>query len=728
MTHYYTRLMREKGQKHFSTFEIINTMSFSLLAGNVLTLLLLQLGAGDLVIGIFNSFVYVSFFFMPFGRSIVRKIGLVKNFSRAWIIRYLGMIPALFIPVFFGDSPSVAIFLILTGYLIFQVFRGLGIVSINPILMNIAGGKTQGQFLSRMQILVHSGAIIANIAAALLVGPDAPLWRYSLSIGLGLILGFIGTNSFRQIPEPPGYIHTSQSEPPLRLDGIFREQFKEPSFKIFITSFILMIFFTSMYRPFLTVYAKQYHQLADSTVLLFNLIGSLGAITMGIVNRVMMDRLGAKPMMMIFTLLTGFSSILMFLNPFFPNALGLLLLGAMFYLSVMGIAGGETSSQGYFFSIMPKKHQLELGMLYYLLMGVAGFGGSILGGMLLNFLRIITGNSISSSFGWFFFVTFIGITLSVLSMIRLEPLSGKTMSEALGVLLSLRDWRAMSLVKQLDKSKSLNQEQAILQGLRSLGSGIALDEVLERLESPVLKIRREALNTLQFIPYNSRIEDALIGVLEESDPTSVVQAVFLLGKRGSARVVPLLLLALDHDDPYICANAAIALAELGHEPARQLIETKLITSLDPIIHLHCTMALGMFKHPQSIPILHQIAERPGNSQSVIQEIAFALGTILELEESIHREYHQFLENRPLAVREIADTLGGNYADEILRTLESDQLKDIFSRNSNSSGSNPYLVEAGYIHTHNHLLDSQGFSFLYYALVCKGLARYYEQQA
>src|SRR5690554_5231365 len=88
-----SRAKRLEGRKYFSFFEFINTLSFSFLAGNVLTLLMLRLGAGDALIGLLNSFVYLSFFFMPIGRSQVHKIGVVKNFSRSWLIRYLSMIP-----------------------------------------------------------------------------------------------------------------------------------------------------------------------------------------------------------------------------------------------------------------------------------------------------------------------------------------------------------------------------------------------------------------------------------------------------------------------------------------------------------------------------------------------------------------------------------------------------------------------------------------------------------
>jgi len=711
--------MQLAGRRYFSIFEFINTLSFSFLAGNVLTLLLLQLGASDFDIGMLNSFVYLSFFFMPFGRKIVGKIGLVKNFSRSWTIRYLFMIPVGLIPLLFGSDPAVAIVLIFVGYLGFQIFRGIGIVSINPIVKTLSEGKDQGNFLSRLQILVHSGAIVANLGVALLVGTDAPLGRYSLSITAGILLGFVGARSFSLIPEPPGYRGSEKEISHGSLLAIFHEHGKNPSFRRFLVAFALMVFFSSMFRPFLPVFAKQYYQMADRTVLLFSLLGSFGAVVMGLINRVMMDRLGTKPMIMIFTGVVGFAAILSLLAPWASGVAAIVLLSGVFFFSFMGVSGSETASQGYYFAIMPPSSQLELGILYYLLMGVAGALGSVVGGGLLDWLKNLQFLDLGAAFSWFFAISLSGIVLTLSIMTRLERLTSRSVGEALSVLLSLRDWRAMSLVKRLEKSTTLDQEQKILQRLREIGSDITLDEVLQRLRSPLFRIRGEALNTLFYLTYNKKIEDALVYLVQNNEFATSYPAARILGQRGSARVIPILQKALDSSDPLLAGNAAAGLGELGHRESRVAIETRLLTTTDQHLLVYGSLALGMLGDRESIPVLYRIADRFEGNLPVVQEASFAIGIILGLEERIHRDYYDFIRDPGRGLVQLIETMAGNQADRILQEIQGLERTEFLQTYLSNPNASPELFEAARLLDKDRLMNQPAFVFLQYALLIKG---------
>ena len=80
----YRPAQRKLGRRLVLAFEVVNTFSFSLLAGNLITLLLLRLGANSTLIGILAAFPYIAFFFMPLAKGSVVKNGLVKTFGRAW--------------------------------------------------------------------------------------------------------------------------------------------------------------------------------------------------------------------------------------------------------------------------------------------------------------------------------------------------------------------------------------------------------------------------------------------------------------------------------------------------------------------------------------------------------------------------------------------------------------------------------------------------------------------
>ncbi len=719
----YTRAKRLKGRKYFSQFEFINVISFSLLAGNVLTLLVLQLGASDVLVGILNSFIYVSFFFMPLGRKQVKKYGMVRNFGRSWIIRYSAMFPIILAPLLWGDKPYIALPLIFAGYLGFQIFRGIGIVSINPIMKELSTGKDQGNFLSRMQILVHSGSLLANIGVAVLVGADAPLWRYSVSVAIGVFLGIFGARSFMKIPEPPSPEDELSPDSPQQKRGLMTallENSRKPLFRRFLVPYSLLIFFSSMYRPFLTVYAKQYYQLPDSTVLLFNLIGSLGAITMGFINRSMLDRMGAKPMIMIFTGVLAGSSLLAMLGSNFTGIVGLVFLSLLFYIALMGGSGAETSSQGYFYTIMPKTDQIELGILYYLIMGISGALGSVIGGGILDALKTLFPGDLQQSFFFFFLFTTLGLLGTLGFMFPMDGLEGKTVSQALSVLLSLRDWRAMSLVRKLDSTTTVHQEQALLRKLRKFGSTVTLDDVLDRLQSPLFRLRREALNTLYFLPYTTKIQQTLIDLVRNNEFATSYPAARLMGQRGDREALPVLREALNHSDELLQANAAAALGEFGDEESREAIEQLVQTTKSVSVKVYGCMALGMLGNKESIPSLFEVARHAYNENSVTQEAAFSIASILGLEQTIHRYYPEFRDNPDSGLTHLVENLGGNQSDTFLKLFQEQQPEQVVHHYFEKIPDNEFWVQAQKLLTYTELTSACAFRFLLFSLMIKGL--------
>ena len=713
MNQTYSRSKRSAGRKYFSIFEFINTISFSFLAGNLLTLLLLRLGAGDTLIGVLNSFIYVSFFFMPLGRAQVRKLGVVKNFGRSWVIRYLTMLPLILIPPLLGNRPLLAIPLIFAGYLGFQVFRGIGIVSINPILKELSAGADQGMFLSRLQILVHSGGILANLGVALLIGPDAPLLSYGVSIAIGSVLGVFGAMAFVKIPEPPGYLN-ARGGGTLKA---FKEGLKEPTFRRFLPAFGLMIFFSSMFRPFVTVYAKQIYGLSDRVVLLLSLAGGLGAILMGMINRWMMDRVGSKPMIMIFTGVLQLSVLILLSGFIFPGIAGVMLLATVFFLSFMGSSGGETASQGYFFTIMPNKNQVELGIVYYLLMGIAGALGSVLGGWVLEGLKMVFDAPVDA-FAGFFVLAAGGLLVSLFALLRLDSLSGRSVGEALSVLFSLRDWRAMTTIHHLSSSKTVDQEQKLLRRLRELGSGVSVEEVVDRLRSPLFRIRREALTTLNYLPYGKKIQDALLRQVEQGDFATAYPAARILGQRGTVQAIPGLKLALASPDPLLAGNAAVALAELGNTECRAAIETRMLTSRDKNFLVYGAVALRIIGDGKSIPVLYSAAEQNLETEYVVQEAAFSIGGILGLEDRIHRVYPEYRSNPELGLVRLAEDLAGSRADTILERIRSEGIDGILA--GPTTEDRELFNHARQIRSQTRLAAIPAFAFLVSALVIEDL--------
>ena len=152
-----------KAREVFNTFNVFSTLSWCFLVGNIVTLFVLRLGASSTYIGALNAILYVAFFFLPVGKILVKRFSIIGVYSVAWIVRYLGMIPALLAPfmVHWGH-PDMALGLVLVGVLIFHITRGIGMIGNNPVVSLLASGPDRGSYLTQIQIVSNAVGMFAG--------------------------------------------------------------------------------------------------------------------------------------------------------------------------------------------------------------------------------------------------------------------------------------------------------------------------------------------------------------------------------------------------------------------------------------------------------------------------------------------------------------------------------------------------------------------------------------
>ena len=112
-----------------------------------------------------------------------------------------------------------------------------------------------------------------------------------------------------------------------------------------------------MARTFLPVYATSVFSQGDDAVMAYSLVASVGALAMGLLTRLLVDRLGAKPLYVVFSAVTALSIAPLAILPGATGSLAcpigaVLLLGLVNFLSSFGLAGEENAGQTYFFSLV----------------------------------------------------------------------------------------------------------------------------------------------------------------------------------------------------------------------------------------------------------------------------------------------------------------------------------------------------------------------------------------
>lgn len=653
-----TRGEKLRGRRLLTVYEWVNAISYLLLSGNLITLYALRLGASNLFIGIISAFPYLSYFFMFAGRVLVGKMGVRNLMATGWLARALFMLPLFLWPFLWGEgTPATGLLLMLLGLLFFHISRGVGVVGFNPLVGAISEGKDRGAVLSRLPIFNSLGQMTGGVLIILVLGATAPLSRYTFFIGLGVALGALASTLIRRMPQPAPREEEGKGD----LLAAMRRAFRRRSFRQFILLFFVMCVAIGMSDPFRAVYAKLVYLRSDSEVILFAIVGNIGAIFMGLLSRLLMDRLGAKPLYVFFLAFLATSVIPLVITPSLSGLTLALFLSGMFFFFQIGLVGAQTGAQNYFFGIIRTADFLDLGILYNLCQGFGGAVGALLGGSLLDLLKLLGVGDEGHAFRIYFSVVLCALALILVLASRLKRVGRYGMREALGVIFSPRELRAAALLNKLERSRTADEEVEVIRALAESPSEIAVDNLIEKLHSPRFYVRSEALRALEFLPLSARVVRALLSEVRRREYTTAYIAARIIGRRKITQGARLLRNALGSGDYLLQANAMLALGSFRDRGSIPLIERALRQSHNPLVLTHGVTALEELGSIDSIPLLLEILADKNPPAQLRDEILLSIGGLLGMGGWLYGTYAAFLEDPAEGYQDLSDHLAAYYS-------------------------------------------------------------------
>jgi HEAT repeat protein len=633
-----------KAREIYNIFTFLNALSYAFLAGNIITLYAMRLNMSSTLIGFLNAMAYWSFFFMPLGSILAKKAPIVKILAATWLIRVLVMISALFAPFLLETHPGTALALIILGVFLFHLFRGVGTIGNNPVLDYMARGPDQASYITFIQVINSGVAMLASFAIAFLLGKDAPIYMYSIIFLVGIILGVAASSFFARLPEPEFEPHEGEKS------GFFktaRDVFSDPSVLRFLAIFFIVSFVSAMARAFIVVYSREVFLKSDGLVSLYTVFGGLGALTMGLIIKFFVDRVGSKPLYITCTIVSLLSMLpLLVLNPGIIDSPG----GSTFFLTLVhflisfGFLGAEGVAQTYFFALVPGKDILNLGILYYCVFGLAGSLGSFSGGLILDFLSLFK----ASPFLSYKILYGALVALMVWALYlerRLKRLGALPFRGALTTMFSFRDLRAINLLGKLKKTSDFDEEEELLEALTEAPSPLAIHELLEKARSPRIIVRIEALEALEAQEeLGQEAEKALIGDVSQHPFTTAYLSARILGNHGAAAAIPLLRELINSPDYMLGGESMIALAKLGDEETRPAIEELVLKTENPRLKIMGVCALGIYGSPMSAAPLLQLLRSENTLPFLEDEVVLALSEILDIQSRFYSFLIKYEEN------------------------------------------------------------------------------------
>ena len=636
-----------KARDVYNVYNIFNAFSWNLLAGSIITLFALKMGANSTYIGLIGAMIYISYFFMPLGKILVHRFSITGVFSFAWIGRSLCMLLAVCAPfAAFSGRPDAALVLTILGVFSFHFFRGVGMVGNNPVLSELASGPDRGSYLTQAQIVASAVNMFSSFLVAMVLGREPHMYLYSVLLAIGVGCGVTSGVFIRKVPEP---VHNSETKN-TGLFTVFKQALSLDGLRLFIVILFMVALVSGISRIFIVVYAREVFGHSDGMVSLYAVFGWLGNLMIGMFIKFLVDRIGAKPIFIVCVImgLVSMIPVVLFPGSAIDNiSTGILFLSFMFFMLNFGFLGSEGIAQTYFMGLIPEDMMLDMGILYFFILGVAGAAGSILAGLSLDILGSF-GITAFISFKVLFSILIAVALITVFLLRKLKPLGALPFMGALEVIFSFRDLRAISLLDKLDKTIDTREETQLLGALYNTPSQLSIKGLLDRARSPRLAIRLEALRAMEALKtLDSDAEDALMHDIITNPFTTAYISARILGNHGCFSSAPILRELSSSKDYMLAGEAIIALAKLGDDAFRPQIERIIVKTKNPRLKIMGVEAFGIYASPNSLSVLLDILVAADPPPYLRDEIVLAMSAILDTQNQFYPILVRFVQDSSL---------------------------------------------------------------------------------
>ncbi len=592
-----TQAQKVRAQRRFLSFASINALSYAALAESVLVLFALQLGARDWHIGLLSSYVYLSLVFVLVGKLLVARLGAARTYSYCWGTRNLVAASFLLAPWLYSNvSPAVGLGWLMLAALIFFIFRAMGLSAENVLINDITGDEDRGRFLARWQGVAYIGMVGMLVGVSFWLGEDPGFSRFQWVIGLGCVLGVCASAFMFGMPESEG--PSKQSREPLV--NTLKMLYGKRRLKRLMVAFAAVFAAIQLLVPFQVLAVKSGYGIGDRTTLFFVVIQLLGMVAGSWPVSLMIDHTGPRPILIINVLGLTLLAALWAIS---PDSVLMVYSGGLFFLAGWFLVGVFIAMGHYFQNIIPRGSILNMNMLTLVVQGAsAGLAGTVLGGGLLELLREI-GLDGMEVYRIYFTVVVAVFGVAVITVIRLQPLTERRVRDVMGMMFSVRDWRALINLQRLSGVPEYEESLELIDELGNLGSELGEQALVEYLDSPLITVRTAALDAIDRIEFGDATSFRLIDELKDGEFSTAFMAAEILGRHRVEVATSALREALNSNDFFLEGKAMVALAQLGDTPSYDRITEIFSTTFNPRLVIHGARAIYYMGRQDNIPQL-----------------------------------------------------------------------------------------------------------------------------
>ncbi len=281
------------GATNANWFSLFNAVSFQISLGSPMILYAKSLGATATVLGIVAAMgPLLTTAQIPAARHLGR-IGYRRFVLMGWGSRtiFIFLIAAVPLMAFLNNLGKIAV--VVFSLFVFNLLRGISSGAWLPWLTDLIPQDVRGRFLSRDQLFMHVGSLVALMLSGLILHGNAHPWQFSLVFVISACGGVASLLFLNRIPDIPAHETINKSN--MRVP--WREIVAYPPFLRLVIFNGLFAFTAGSLGVFTVAFLKARIGYSESRILYLTTLTFVGALmTLPLIGRVL-DRIGSKPIL-----------------------------------------------------------------------------------------------------------------------------------------------------------------------------------------------------------------------------------------------------------------------------------------------------------------------------------------------------------------------------------------------------------------------------------------------
>jgi len=405
-----------KGSFNAHWFAFFNALTFQIIIGTPLILYAKSIGASSTVLGLLAAATpLMTILQLPAAKYLpvfgYRRFVLMGWSARTVIIFIVALIPIL---GFLDNATKLTV--LVFCILVCNMMRGAASAAWMPWIALLIPEEAMARFLSRDQLFMFSGSLLALLVSALMIGGEVSAYEFSMVFLVSGLAGGVALYFIKKIPE----VHAPDAMKKSALVVPWRAIFFYPPFIALLLFNMLFVFEVGSLGVFTVQYLRDLPDFNDSMVLYLSCLSFVGSLlVLPFVGR-LLDRFGNKAVLFVSLLLFG--SVIL---GWFCLAAGLLsaqsgVVLLVNFLTGVASAGFNVANSRMAFAVMPQMGRDHFFALFSVITSL-GLGASpILWGISLDYIG--TFELVTGVFHWhshsIYFAVLFGLNILTLLQVR----------------------------------------------------------------------------------------------------------------------------------------------------------------------------------------------------------------------------------------------------------------------------------------------------------------------